>query len=70
MKLTIHHLNNKIGILEQDRYNIAKQKDQTIDILNKELNRGVNINYLRNVIISYLTSNKDSVKIKKNFKFN
>ena len=37
------------------------QKDQTIDILNKELNRGVNINYLRNVIISYLTSIKDSV---------
>jgi len=61
MKLTIQHLNNKIGILEQDRYNIAKQKDQTIEILNKELNRGVNINYLRNVIISYLTSIKDSV---------
>lgn len=36
-------------------------KDQTIDILNKELNRGVNINYLRNVIISFLTSDKDSV---------
>lgn len=36
-------------------------KDQTIEILNKELNRGVNINYLRNVIISFLTSDKESV---------
>ena len=47
--------------MEQDKFNIAKMKDQTIDILNKELNRGVNINYLRNVIISFLTSDKDSV---------
>ncbi len=63
MKLTIQHLNNKISVLEQDRYNIARQKDQTIEILNKELNRGVNINYLRNVVIKYLTSNNDSVII-------
>jgi len=56
-------LNNKISVLEQDRYNIARQKDQTIEILNKELNRGVNINYLRNVVIKYLTSNNDSVII-------
>jgi hypothetical protein len=54
-------LNSKVNLLEQDKFNIAKMKDQTIDILNKELNRGVNINYLRNVIISFLTSDKDSV---------
>lgn len=67
LKFQIHHINNKIAILEQDKYNIAKQKDQTIDILNKELNRGVNINYLRKVIISYLTSKQDSVNLNYNF---
>jgi len=57
----LNSLNSKVNLLEQDKFNIAKMKDQTIDILNKELNRGVNINYLRNVIISFLTSDKDSV---------
>jgi hypothetical protein len=56
-------LNSKVNLLEQDKLIIAKMKDQTIDILNKELHRGVNINYLRNVIISFLTSDKDSVKL-------
>ncbi len=60
-KLHISNLNQKIGNLEQEKYNIAKQKDQTIDILSKELNKGVNINYLRNVLISFLTSKEESV---------
>ena len=54
-------MNQKISNLEQEKYNIAKQKDQTIDILSKELNKGVNINYLRNVLISFLTSKEESV---------
>ncbi len=61
-KVHISNLNQKIGNLEQEKYNIAKQKDQTIDILSKELNKGVNINYLRNVLISFLTSKEESVR--------
>ena len=60
-KIHIANLNQKISNLEQEKYNIAKQKDQTIEILSKELNKGVNINYLRNVFISFLTSKEDSV---------
>ena len=63
-KIHIISLNQKIGNLEQEKYNIAKQKDQTIDILSKELNKGININYLRNVVISFLTSKEESVRIK------
>ncbi len=63
-KIHIVSLNQKIGNLEQEKYNIAKQKDQTIDILSKELNKGININYLRNVVISFLTSKEESVRIK------
>jgi hypothetical protein len=62
-KQHINNLNQKISTLEQEKYNIAKQKDQTIDILSKELNKGVNINYLRNVFISFLTSKEESVMI-------
>ncbi len=62
IKIQINSLNQKISILEQEKYNIAKQKDQTIDILSKELNKGVNISYLRNILISFLTSKEESVK--------
>ena len=60
-KIHITGLNAKISNLEQEKYNIAKQKDQTIDILSKELNKGVNINYLRNILISFLISKEESV---------
>lgn len=62
LKANIHALNTKISNLEQEKYNIAKQKDQTIDILNKELNKGVNVSYLKNVFISFLTTKEESVK--------
>ncbi len=67
LKQHISSLNQKISNLEQEKYNLAKQKDQTIDILSKELNKGVNVNYLRNVLISFLTSKEESVS--KNFLF-
>jgi hypothetical protein len=60
-KLTFNNLQVKISSLEQEKYNIAKLKDQTIDILNKELHKGLNISYLRNVLISFLTSKEESV---------
>ena len=64
LKQHISSLNQKISNLEQEKYNLAKQKDQTIDILSKELNKGVNVNYLRNVLISFLTSKEESVSKK------
>ncbi len=60
-KMQINNLNHKISNLEQEKYNIAKQKDHSIEILSKELNKGVNINYLRNVLVSFLTSKEESV---------
>ena len=61
LKLNIHDLKSKINLLENDKYNIARQKDQTIEILNKEINKGVNINYLKNIFLSFITTNDESV---------
>lgn len=68
-KMHINNLNQKISNLEQEKYNIAKQKDHSIEILSKELNKGVNINYLRSVFVSFLTSKEESVFIIFYFRF-
>ena len=49
--LNIKTLNQKIAMLEQEKFNIAKQKDLTIEMLNKQINSCVNINYLKNRVI-------------------
>jgi hypothetical protein len=62
LKANINSLNQKICNLEQEKYNIARTKDQTIEILNKELNRGVNISYLKKVLTTFLMSKEENVK--------
>jgi hypothetical protein len=54
-------LKTKINNLENEKYNIARQKDQTIEILNKEINKGVNVNYLKNILFSFITTSDESV---------
>jgi len=63
IKLENLNLKTKISNLESEKYNLVRQKDQTIDILNKELNKGVNVGFLKNIIISFLTSSEESVII-------
>ena len=63
IKLENLNLKTKISNLESEKYNLVRQKDQTIDILNKELNKGVNVGFLKNIIISLLTSSEESVII-------
>ena len=61
-KVNIKSLNQKISLLEQEKYNIAKQKDLTIEMLNKQINKGVNTNYLKNIFISFLTTKEESIQ--------
>lgn len=61
MRNSIHELKLKINNLENEKYNIARQKDQTIEILNKEINKGVNVNYLKNILLSFITTSDESV---------
>jgi len=61
MKLENLNLKTKVSNLESEKYNLLRQKDQTIDILNKELNKGVNVGFLKNILISFLTSADESV---------
>ena len=63
MKLESLTLKTKVSNLESEKYNLVRQKDQTIDILNKELNKGVNVGFLKNIIVSFLTSSDESVYI-------
>ncbi len=62
MRNNIQDLKTKINNLENEKYNIARQKDQTIEILNKEINKGVNVNYLKNILFSFITTSDESVK--------
>ncbi len=61
-KAQVNSLNTRMNNLEQEKYNIAKQKDQQIDLLNKEINKGVNVNYLKNVLINFFTTKEESVR--------
>ena len=61
MRNNIQDLKTKINNLENEKYNIARQKDQTIEILNKEINKGVNVNYLKNILFSFITTSDESV---------
>ena len=61
-KINIKSLSQKISMLEQEKYNIGKQKDMTIEMLNKQINKGVNLNYLKNIMISFLTTNDESIQ--------
>lgn len=60
-RLMVSSLNSKITNLEQDKYNIAKLKDQQIDILNRENNKRVNINLLKSVLLKIFTTDDVSV---------
>ena len=61
-KINLKSLSQKITMLEQEKYNISKQKDLTIEMLNKQINKGVNLNYLKNIMISFLTTNDESIQ--------
>ena len=63
IKQNIMVLNERINVLEQDKYNVAKLKDQQIEILNKEYNKRVNVNLLKSVIIQLLTTEDCKVSI-------
>ena len=52
----------KIAELEKDKYNISKEKETSIQRLNKQINSGVNLNYLKNIMISFLSSNDKNIQ--------
>ena len=56
------NLYTKISELEKEKYNISKEKENSIQRLNKQINSGVNLNYLKNIMISFLSSNDKSIQ--------
>ena len=58
----LNNLNNKIIELEKEKHKISKEKENSIKILNKQINSGVNLNYLKNIMISFLSSNDKNIQ--------
>ena len=52
----------KIAELEKEKYDISKEKETSIQRLNKQINSGVNLNYLKNIMISFLSSNDKNIQ--------
>ena len=52
----------KIAELEKDKFNISKEKENSIQQLNKQINSGANLNYLKNIMISFLSTNDKNIQ--------
>ena len=52
----------KIAELEKEKYDISKDNETSIQRLNKQINSGVNLNYLKNIMISFLSSNDKNIQ--------
>ena len=58
----IQDLYLKITDLEKEKYNIKKEKEYSIQLLNKQKSSGANLNYLKNIMISFLSTNDKSIQ--------
>ena len=58
----IQDLYLKITDLEKEKYNISKEKENSIQLLNKQKTSGVNLNYLKNIMIQFLSTNDKSIQ--------
>ena len=58
----IQKLHLKITELENEKFHISKEKDNSIQQLNRQINSGANLNYLKNIMISFLSSNDKSIQ--------
>lgn len=62
LKETIISLNQRISVIEQDKYNVVKLKDQQIEVLSKENNKKINVNMLKSVLIQIFTTSDQSIQ--------
>ena len=58
----IQDLYLKITDLEKEKYNISKEKENSIQLLNRQRSSGANLNYLKNIMISFLSTNNKSIQ--------
>ena len=58
----IQDLYLKITELEKEKYNISKEKENSIQLLNRQKTSGANLNYLKNIMISFLSTNDKSIQ--------
>ena len=59
---TIQKLHLKITELENEKFHISKEKENSIQQLNRQISSGANLNYLKNIMISFLSSNDRSIQ--------
>ena len=61
-EIMIQDLYLKITDLEKEKYNISKEKENSIQLLNRQKAYGANLNYLKNIMISFLSTNDKSIQ--------
>ena len=49
--------------LKSEHYSLVCQNKENTEKLNKELQNSVNAHYLKNILLSYMTTNDPSVKV-------
>ena len=62
LRQKIQNYCNKIAEIEKEKFTISKEKDNSIQKLHRQINSGVNLNYLKNIMISFLMSNDYSIQ--------
>ena len=58
----IQDLYLKITDLEKEKFNISKEKENSIQLLNRQKSSGANLNYLKNIMVSFLSTNNKSIQ--------
>jgi len=58
----IKELENKIEYITMETTKFLKDKDMRIEFLNKELKKNANVEYIRNIMYSFMTNTDISVR--------
>ncbi len=58
---TIYKLESQLNELKREHYSLVNENREQSEKLNKELQNSINAHYLKNIVLSYLTTNDPSV---------
>ena len=62
-KAKISKMTHQLNELKQEHYNVMAANEESNEKLRSELSNSMNVHYLKNILISYFTTNDCSVQI-------
>lgn len=54
-------MEEKLNQMKQEHYRLGKDNEEKKEMLNKEIQKGINSHYLKNILLKYLTTNDNDV---------